>query len=90
MEPHLEPSEVEGEPFEIGRDPRQMAEAELVALGHHKRPLLADLIYADLSDSHLNGADLSNAKLNGPARLDQACGTPAKLPEGLHPPKPCP
>jgi hypothetical protein len=41
MEPHLELAEVEGQPFEIGRDPRKMTEPELAAIGHHKRPLLA-------------------------------------------------
>lgn len=37
---HTEPATIEGEPADIGRDPRKMTEAELVALGHHKRPLL--------------------------------------------------
>lgn len=37
---HTEPATVEGEPVEIGRDPRKMTEAELVALGHPRRPLL--------------------------------------------------
>jgi hypothetical protein len=37
----LEHANVEGEPTQIGRDPRIMTEAELSALGHSKRPLLA-------------------------------------------------
>jgi len=37
---HTEPATIEGEPADIGRDPRKMTEAELVAFGHHKRPLL--------------------------------------------------
>lgn len=37
---HTEAATIEGEPAQIGRDPRQMTEADLVALGHHKRPLL--------------------------------------------------
>jgi hypothetical protein len=38
---YTEVATIEGETAEIGRDPRQMSEAELVALGHRKRPLLA-------------------------------------------------
>lgn len=36
----LEPAIVEGQPFDIGRDPRKMTVAEIEAIGHHKRPLL--------------------------------------------------
>lgn len=38
---YLEIANVEGEDAKIGRDPREMTEAELAALGHTKRPLLA-------------------------------------------------
>jgi len=38
---YLETANVEGEASEIGRDPRQMTKAELAAVGHYKRPLLA-------------------------------------------------
>jgi hypothetical protein len=37
---HTESATVEGQPAEIGRDPRQMSETDLIALGHQKRPLL--------------------------------------------------
>jgi hypothetical protein len=38
---YLEHANVEGEAAQIGRDPRKMTEADLNALGHSKRPLLA-------------------------------------------------
>jgi hypothetical protein len=37
---HTEPSTVEGETAEIGRDPRKMTAEELTELGHQRRPLL--------------------------------------------------
>ena len=37
---YTEAGMIEGEPAEIGRDPRKMTEAELAAAGHHKRRLL--------------------------------------------------
>jgi hypothetical protein len=37
---HTEPTTLEGAEALIGRDPRKMTEAELNALGHHKRPVL--------------------------------------------------
>ena len=38
---HTEIANVEGEMGEIGRDPREMTDAELNEIGHFKRPLLA-------------------------------------------------
>ena len=41
MTSHTEPATIEGQQADIGRDPRRMTEAELAALNHHARPLLA-------------------------------------------------
>ncbi len=37
---HVQLAEVDGEAVYVGRDPRTMSEAELGAVGHHKRRLL--------------------------------------------------
>ena len=37
---HTEQATIEGQIGEVGRDPRQMTEGDLIALGHAKRPLL--------------------------------------------------
>lgn len=37
---YTEEATIEGQPAAIGRDPRRMSQADLNAVGHHKRPLL--------------------------------------------------
>jgi hypothetical protein len=43
---HTEPGTIEGEPTDIGRDPRQMSREDMIALGHQPLPLL-DIIRAN-------------------------------------------